>query len=34
VLARSADGNVSDAHVRSQAMFGQVSRIRHFVWRM
>ena len=30
VLTRSADGDVSDAHVRSQAMFGQVSRIRHF----
>ena len=30
VLARAADGDVSDAHVRSQAMFGQVSRIRHF----
>jgi hypothetical protein len=29
VLARSADGDVSDAHGRSQAMFGQVTRIRH-----
>ena len=30
VLARAADGDVSNAHEMSVAVFGQVSRIRHF----
>jgi hypothetical protein len=30
VLASAADGDVSNAHEMSEAMFGQVSRIRHF----
>jgi hypothetical protein len=33
VLARAADGDVCDAHVRGMAMFGQVSRIRHVTGR-
>jgi hypothetical protein len=30
VLASAADGDVSNAHEMSEAVFGQVSRIRHF----
>jgi hypothetical protein len=30
VLARAADGDVCDAHVSCMAVFGQVSRIRHW----